>query len=85
MHSAADYKFDVVGFPVWMSHESISLKGNSTDIIHQSLFTGVGEYVCVCEQSCIETSVSPEGNMSQCLLGLKTTGVKMEENLEVLR
>ncbi len=28
----------------------IDLKGNSTDFTHQSLFTGLGEYNCICKK-----------------------------------
>lgn len=42
-------------------HARALLKGNSADIPHQSLFTGPGEYFCVCEKSCIKPSVALEG------------------------
>ncbi len=35
------------------------LKGNN--FMHENLFTGLEEYYCICEKSCIKPFVAPEG------------------------
>lgn len=30
----------------------VGFKGNSADLTHQSVFTGVGEHYCICETRC---------------------------------
>lgn len=48
--------------------ESLCLKVSSTDFTHQSVFTGLWEYYCICETSCIKP-VAPEGT-AQSLIDL---------------
>ncbi len=60
------------------------LKGNSTDFVHQSLITGVGEFYYICERSCMKPFVAPEGavwSLMHCQhwLRLKTTSLKMKK------
>ncbi len=46
---------------LWDSYISELVKGTCANFTHQSVFTGVGEYYCICEKSRRKPLVSPEG------------------------
>ncbi len=57
------------------------LKWNSIDFTNQSLFAGLGEYYYM--KGGIKPFVALEGAARSLIkVGLKTTGLKIEENLE---